>query len=736
MILSESTELSEGKTVFEVQTSTKIGSRTSPGMYLVNWESQSDLTHRAARLLDEKDTGLLSNHQQRGQAYVIRMIPDQREVWLIGAAPQGVLYAAATLLQLMEPTGSGVGIREAHIRDYPDFPYRASSDWLLRAELHRWAYDWGDGRCAFVRRIKRKLDFCLRYKINMVVFDGFGWNSEKVPGYARMMRDLNAYAAERGITLIFGGFWANYDPNKVQPQHNIGTVFYNREGYPWGAIYPCFGEARTPEHPTLGTCRSNDALNELKLKEIETFVRSVEPGALYIHHEDTGWFVRTQERWLARCPSCKTRWPDDDLTSVNGGAGALAYGYTMLLETIFSVKNPDTGYDASRACTVILVSPVYAVDQDVEGDWDRVLNLWATVLSLLPDRGNIQVCFRETFPHRTTGQSWVDAYTQRMASEGLNADTFLFFLGGADHYTRGSFNYPFVATAAMNGIFKGATALYNFSGGHHQEPLQMLNAEFAWNIHAPEYRLPTTYEETKQTWESLMYLRTLPEGIFSTNGFLGHACRRLYGNTAGECVHRYFTAYLTQPCVSDELLVPTLPEKLFPLSTLWRILALDQPYWEPQADNPAVGQLLERLRITYAEWQQRLGRVWALYAEITTKGQQHVNEAMSCPDLREDAREDLEYLSRCLEVGKHFADLLSHYHEMLSHDTSDPAFATSLQMSEESSRRLSACLDTNFTFDTVCPLGGDQSSWVEAALSLRNSLQILRQTSMEAVQEG
>jgi hypothetical protein len=135
------------------------------------------------------------------------------------------------------------------IRDFPSFRYRAASDWLLRAELNRWAYDWGDGQRAYVERIRRKLDFCVRFKINMVMFDGFGWSVDRRPGYAAMVRDLNAYARERGIKLMFSGFGANFDPPKVEPEFHIGRIILNRRSYP-AARSNIARRGRTPDHPT------------------------------------------------------------------------------------------------------------------------------------------------------------------------------------------------------------------------------------------------------------------------------------------------------------------------------------------------------------------------------------------------------------------------------------------------------------------------------------------------------
>ena len=263
------------------------------GIYLVDWSRDGALKTQADSVLEPADREILSDPAKAEQGYVLKVIPgDQPQVWLVGGSPQGVLYAAASLQQIMNRTGSAVLVPNGSIRDFPDFRYRGAADWLLFAEINRWAYDWGDGREAYVQRIKRKIDFCLRYKINLVFFDGYGWNREKFPGYSRMMRELNAYARARGIKLLFAGYGANYG-RIVHPERNVGKVWYNRDHYPDGPIYSCFGENR-PGRGIVGTCRGNDELNRLKAAEMADFVRSIEPGALYIHHEDRESVIPTR----------------------------------------------------------------------------------------------------------------------------------------------------------------------------------------------------------------------------------------------------------------------------------------------------------------------------------------------------------------------------------------------------------------------------------------------------------
>ena len=727
LLIDEARKLAGAKTLSKAANGRqRRGTRIS----LVDWGADSPLKAEITALLSEKDKQLLTDPSRSEQSYVVRMDSEKKEIVVAGSSPMGVLYGATTLRQILQAESGRLFVPVVHVRDFPDFKYRAAADWLLFAELNRWAYDWGDGKRAFVKRIKRKLDFCLSYKINMVFFDGFGWHSEKFPGYGSLMRELNQYARERGIKLLFAGYGANTQPSAIRPERNIGTVWRNQDSYPNGSTYPCFGHEDIPG-PYLGTCRANEELNRLKAKEMEQFVRDVEPGALYIHHEDRG--VGTPKEgdphedelwrtWKKRDERCRERWPSDDLLAKDGGAGAVAYGYRNYLDTILKVKNADSGYSGAEDCEITLISPGYNPIPTDHKDWNNHLEFWANVLSFLPIRNNVSIGFREIFPQRGTNKRWVDAYKEKLTPLKLNSRMFFFFLGGGDQYRN---NYPFVSTSIMNGLFEGGDTIYNFSGAVHQEPLQVLNAEFSWNTKAPGYRIPKTYEESRSLWEALSENRETPEPIFGADGFLPMICQRIYGKQAGPVMSRFMVLYEPQPRNGNDPLAPTLPEKLYPLSVLWGPLSRDEPSWTLQISHARTLRVLQKSNTTEEEWQVRLSRVWAAYASVTDKGIVLVQEALHSKDLIEDARVDIGYLLKCLGVGRRFADLLASFHTTLASSGDSAKLKNDIYQTQRKFNELSTFLDSNFAFDTVCPMGGDQGIWLESLEKVRNNLQRL-----------
>ena len=153
-------------------------------------------------------------------------------------------------------------------------------------------------------QVRRIFYRAARYKINVALLDGFGWSFDHRPtGYAEMMLSLNRYARAHGVLLQFGGYGAAYDMAQREGEYQ-GHVFLNRESYPDGPVYQCmrYAERKTGIDPrTMGTCRANDELNHLKGEELAKFVNAVEPGVLYIHHEDCCVYEDLQKAWLGRC---------------------------------------------------------------------------------------------------------------------------------------------------------------------------------------------------------------------------------------------------------------------------------------------------------------------------------------------------------------------------------------------------------------------------------------------------
>ncbi|OQA80666.1 MAG: Glycosyl hydrolase family 20, domain 2 [Lentisphaerae bacterium ADurb.Bin242] len=459
-----------------------------------------------------------------------------KDVRINGATWRGIVCGLATLRQLMMKDGLSTGLLpEGKIADAPDVRWRAASRWLIDLEGNRMAYDWGDGRKEMLRRCREKIDFAMRHKINIAFFDGFSWNWKKYPQYASDMRALGKYAAIRNLSLEFGGYSIGVGGRNPEFKSVVGCGFQsglgdlNRKSYPNGEPYKCMGKSE--DHPTRynGTCRSNDALNALKMKQLAEYVAQVEPRMLYIHPEDISHLEELASDWKLRCPDCRKRWPSDLPEAPDGAAGAQAYGMTKLYEAVASVKNPETGYDGAKDCLVAFVPAAYAGGNPDDSMYQRLVKQYHNIAALLPRSPNLLLLMREQFCGRKK-----NVFRTAAMMESSSRGIAMFAINGADSYTNGKL---FAPGALLNSFYKGSELIFNFAGTLYQEPQEVFNAECCWNLPPldPEtvQQARTFSEQGGEIIRRMPETFSIPKALTSKNGFLTQFCRSFYGPEAG-----------------------------------------------------------------------------------------------------------------------------------------------------------------------------------------------------------
>lgn len=595
------------------------------------------------------------------QGYVITM--DGERMWVVGGSPIGVQYGAATVAQLLHTDSAAVYLEAVSIRDTPDFEYRAASDWLLAVELSRWSFDRGKGFDDFVATTRAKLDRAARYKINMALMDGFGWSIETRPReYPGVMRGLNRYARERGIRLLYGGYGAAYDLAS-RPGEYQGTPHLNRESYPDGHTYSCLKyPSGKPEAGTLGTCRSNEALYRLKGEELAHFVSAVEPGGVYIHHEDCCVFEDFQKAWLGRCDRCRKRWPNDSLIAPDGGAAALAHGYSSLVEAINRVKHD--GFDASRDTEIILVSPVYMPADSSSAAWGDVLELWRAVTKLLTPAQNVQIVLREVIPQPGGGRRWMELFGEMMREAKQSFPTFVFFVGGADGFLN---NYPMSGASAMTSHFYGAKSIYHATGDFYIEPMELVAAEYAWNVRSNGFYRNPSRESDLDEIARWIHTPGEPVEMFGADGLFARICVKLYGEAAGKEMFRYYHLREWLPDVFDQPSVKAKEKPVYyrrrdppylgrafdyvtALPTHWEYYAHDSLTWS-KLPASAAGR----------EMHRRRARLWRLKLELSDRGRELVLSARA-KSPRPESIPDLDFLLTLFEVHRPMLQALKDYH--------------------------------------------------------------------------
>ena len=450
---------------------------------------------------------------------------------ITGSGWRGLLCGWATLRQLLDPeSGKAPVLRDTAITDWPDIRYRAASRWLVQLEGEGMAYDWGEGPAETFRRYRGKIDFAMHHKINFAFFEGFSFELGKYPGYAADLRALNDYAAERNVTLEYGIHGIGVGGRRPE-YHDVihggfvkGLGDLNRRSYPGGEPYKCMGAGE--DHPTRfnGSCRSNAALNRLKQEQLMNFVSQVHPRALYIHHEDVGLTGLSRD-WLFRCEECRKRWPDDEPLSERGTIGAVVYGMNLLCEALKEVRDPASGYDAARDCSLIFVPPGYGGGEMSGEVWQKVLKMYEMISRLLVPGENIYLCCRELYAAPEGEKLCIDEIAQVVRRHGHKL--FLFSVNGADSFLSDAL---FAPGAAYNGYFRAADCIFNFAGSIFQEPQEVFNAECCWNLPP----LPEKFTCLPGIHKRPLVFFDTPEAFFRKGGFLRRFAEAFYGRKAGK----------------------------------------------------------------------------------------------------------------------------------------------------------------------------------------------------------
>jgi hypothetical protein len=374
------------------------------------------------------------------------------------------------------------------------------------------------------------------------------------------------------------------------------------------------------------------------------------------------------------------------------------------------VKNPETGYDAARDCTIILVSPVYDTNPESKTDWDNVLNLWRSIGKALPRSSNVEICFREIFPLKGSTRKWIPDFNRAMSEERLPFKAFMFFAGGGDNYQS---DYPVVASPTLNRSFLGAETIYNGGGGINQEPFQLINAEYSWNSRSSGYSAPGTYEEAVDLWRRYRTNESRPGALFDSGGLLERACSLLFGHGAGRHMAELNRLFVS----ADETQTPPgMWTKLYPLSVLWRSLAVDSAAWTKEINDPKLRRFLNEKGVDSAGHHKNMASRWAKWKEVTETGLQQVQGALGERDLKPESRPDLEHLSRCLNVGVQFSDLISDLHSWLADKKGQEA---RLYSSRDKANELEGFIHRSFKTDVIDPSGGDIRPWLAALKKIR-----------------
>lgn len=564
----------------------------------------------------------------------------------------------------------------------PSFRFRVA-DWLLNVEINRWAYERGEGREATIALLKRKIDLAARLRLNVIWFDGFGWDPHRTPEYAQTVRGIARYARERGIRLAHagygGGYGFTYQGSALYSARYMGRAYENRRPWPHGAVYDCMGEPSYPESRHHGTCLSNAAMQDAKLAELAEFVRECEPGMLYIHDIDAGRLASARTGWLQRCDDCRREWPNDDATAPDGMAGAYAAWFRRIVGAIAPIRSDDGSYDAGRDCELVFVGPLYTSAADSDDDWEASCHYFETISRILGPAPNVQFGIREQLLSDREPRMRVAELAARLDAVGNGHGVFVVaFCGGDGYYS----DQPVSPAATLNRYALGARTIHSVNLGGAVEPAQVIAAQFAWNADAPG-----AVEVAGSRREALAQLAgsrsgTLrPPEVYAPGGMLDAGCELLYGPEAGRLVARALRGDT---------------RGRWPVVAIWPSFSRE------------VGRLTERRG---SDLEER-ARYWEARSHATRTAAGLVALAEVSGGLAEEQRDDLRWLRDRLRLGEAFASALV---PALSPDAVVPWEAHWIA---EQWQDLAHELRERAAGDFVDPLGGDVMAAIEIAEAL------------------
>lgn len=617
-----------------------------------------DAGSNALRLTGPEEDALSKSRQ----AYIIRMAPGAiSTVYLVGASPLGAYYAATTLVQLIEADRPRRAfVQNVEVRDFPDIPYRMCASWVLAWDWEVNGYDWGDGLEAFIARCKRKIDMCSRYKVNMVRFlggriaPGAPYTVDRYEMIKKFAPELNRYARRKGVSLQYstvswGSDYCHYGERYPKPW------VLNRESYPDGPVYSCVGGA-------AGSCLSNEALSKIIADRCKQLVWELEPGSIYLHHADVGPYADCVPFWKERCEKCRRRFPDDELSSAKGLAGAVANLYSTLVRELKSIRNPDSGYDASRDLQIVFASPGYTYRWENDAEWERGIQYFQEVGRLVKDKKNVHLTFREQYNRWDNRGLRTAELARRLSEAGWPRAVFMFAVQGGGFDTLrdegGTFDpnhNVLVSSPVLTDVYRGTDVLYNANGHVHSEAQVLANVNYAWNLHAPGWVNPATLAGRALEKVAQEYANATRHSDYLYGPFLEAACAKLYGKKAAPHMVKMFDLERNKG--------PLMPVLI----------------------------AMERMPTTGYDWKGQ--------AERNLEAKQFVDRALI--DCKLEAKEDLTWLSKCLEAGARMCNL--YYLAYRGSHSTEEVNATA--------GAFSAWLDRHFQFQRAEPDGGDVGSW-------------------------
>jgi len=571
------------------------------------------------------DDAFFTEQNAREQGYILKRASG--ETTIFAQTAQGAFYGMMTLLQLW-----GEAPEHFEIYDRPVIRFRGIKN-TLWAETGVWSYDFGDGLPNALARIRETMDQMARAKLNMMYVDGFGWRTERFPGYDDALRSLAEYGKKRGILLKSGGYTMSYGSAGHNNSYQ-GRVFYNRRPYPDGELYDCIGTYDPSINPdpnalrgrTYGTCLTNDDLTDDKISELRDYMRSTGVRILLTHNMDADEIH--EPLWKGRCACCREKFPNDDLYAADGAAGAFAAFYDRILDALLP-EFPDM--------IVCPVSPGYAYAKSSSDEtFEKCRKFWGAISRHVRNKDAFLPSFRELFYMH-------DEQVLRFDLLGQEVPRFCcaFFSSGDGFYS----DKIYTASAAYAKLMANAEIIGAYNGMSLHKPTMIANAEYFWNpMNSAFYNveLMGSFEPQFDHYNKLREGFIRPEGIYGDGGLLETSCCLLFGDKHGKRIADFYR--VTGKNGESPILTACNVE-------LWtNYTKVNFPMlW----DTPATAANQQLYRERFSEC-----------ALATASARDILEEVLAADDLEAGVRAHLSFLHECAVMGAKLCSQLTRYMDL------------------------------------------------------------------------
>ena len=158
---------------------------------------------------------------------------------------------------------------------------------------------------------------------------------------------------------------------------------------------------------------------------------------------------------------------------------------------------------------------------------------------------------------------------------------------------------------------------------------------------------------------------------------------------------------------------PRMWPRLYPLTAMWRNLAVDRRTWGRQIEHVRLEQFMKEHQLSVDDLHLRLVSRWRKWERVTRQGERLLEDALRVTGPYEASRADLEHLLSTARLGVRFADLISNLHSYLIMAPGKPK-EVQRELIQDQAERLEVFVRNEFGTETLHPSGGEVGSSLAA----------------------